>query len=297
MCAHSAQLLGNATRRQIGVALARLSTMPLRNAVLVSLLVFACSEPDGANQGSPDENADVAAESSETIRFGETKTGSFVVDLEAHEYVFETFAGAEVSVTAQPELGTDLKLQAIMYNPARSRIATSSSVADSVSIERTVLPADGTYSVVIVPVDRFSRGSYNVTLKCDNDACDAGAPTVKVCEDAFPAGTGVSGSARECSQHVADSEDDPKVMISACVEVFSRDSDRLRCIGTAATAAFDMVGSIFACDSQFSDVGREHMCLEVAAVATSDPFELIFDCQVSTNNEDEHLDCIRRGIV
>jgi hypothetical protein len=125
----------------------------------------------------------------DSLQVGEEAQDEFTADLQFFGYQFGGAAGAEVMIEiTQRGTARDLDTTLFVYGPqvtnASDEIAfdDNSGWGDQSRIDSLVLPAEGSYLIVVGTIDGRGRGQFNLALTCLSDDCQAEAIELS-CED------------------------------------------------------------------------------------------------------------------
>lgn len=123
------------------------------------------------------------------VLLGEEVAGEFTADFQFLGYRFGGAEGAEVAIEiTQAGTARDLDTTLFVYGPevtnASDEIAfdDDSGWGSQSAIESLLLPAQGSYLVVVGTADGRGRGHFNLALSCLSEDCRA-APAPLSCED------------------------------------------------------------------------------------------------------------------
>jgi hypothetical protein len=173
--------------------------------LLPTFLVIACTAAcaTGEFPDIPEPKLGAKADLSDDVpiqgdlEWGATAEGRFESDLQFQAYTFTAAPGAHVSLRIDD---AEIEPTLFLFGPATNSGSgpmlekdidvTEASPGDA--LITTQLPAEGLYTIAIGTSDGAGRGSFALSLICNNDACEAGTGEAQLTQVPTPDGLSVT---------------------------------------------------------------------------------------------------------
>jgi hypothetical protein len=144
---------------------------------LTALILSACgggaesgdAQQTGGGDGDDTSLSSVSAEDKGTLEYGTPATGS-VANGAAHSYQFTGASGENILVRIEATGSTFYSPYVFLYGPDDVLIANMDTEQSNRSKRlEQALTADGTYSIVVQPVNDIGAGGYSVRVELQTE--------------------------------------------------------------------------------------------------------------------------------